>query len=57
MMSDVLILSTANWRKKIESYRDRFLQEETKMRKLDSIRPKMEESNDLAATFKSLNID
>lgn len=45
------------WKKKIEGYRDRLMEENLKMRNLDSARPKENDSDELAGTFRTLNVD
>lgn len=49
-----------NWKKKVESYRGRLLEEERKMRELDHLRPQTDDDDDddeMAGTFRRLNVD
>lgn len=42
----------------MEGYSNRLIEENDKMRKLDAIRPKIEDDvDDMAGTFKTLNVD
>ena len=43
--------------KKVESYRDRLIEENKKMRELDPLRPIKEDPHDMIGTFKALNVD
>ena len=46
-----------NWKKKVESYRERLLEEERKMKKLDPLRPKTDDDDEMMGTFRQLNVD
>lgn len=45
------------WYKTVVSFRKEFLEEESKMRKLDPLRPKMDYAEEMVGTFKKLNVD
>lgn len=45
------------WYKTLKKNRKEFLEEESKMRKLDRLRPKIDEEDEMVGTFKSLNVD
>lgn len=51
-----IFFSEDNWKKKVESYRQRFLDDELKRKELDKFRPKLfkDETFD---TFRKLSID
>lgn len=55
----ILILNylLGRWKKKIESYRSRLLEEERKMRSLDSLRVGIIKNDDMIGTFRALKID
>ena len=49
---------TGEWKRKLESYQKRLLDEQQKMRKLDPLRPKSEnELQEMVGTFKKLDLD
>lgn len=54
---DFFFFGLDQWKKKVESYRDWLIQENLKMRSLDSLRPKVEDLEEMAGTFKALNVD
>lgn len=46
-----------NFKRKVESYRPRFLEEEKKLRALDELRPKIEDDDAMIGTFRKLSVD